>query len=89
MLDCNFRWLIDEIVDGVSDTLLATRDIGDVTLRCLRSREGVLLNEKARPTFNLVRVANLNAFESVPSGISFTSMPRSDEGTPTTNFSYM
>lgn len=75
------------MVDGVKETLLAAFEIGDVTFRCLRSRDGVLLKENARPTFNLVLVANLNAFESVPSGISLTSMPRSDEGTPTTNFS--
>lgn len=78
-LDCSFKWLIDEIVEGVKETLLDAFEIGDVTLRCLRSRDGVLLKEKARPTFKRVLVANLKAFERVPRGISFTSIPRSAE----------
>lgn len=32
----------------------------------IRFRDGVLLNEKARPTFKRVRVASLNAFDNVP-----------------------
>lgn len=59
-LDCSLRWLMDEIVEGVSDALDPN---GDAMLRFL---DGVLLNEKARPTFKRVRVASLNAFERVP-----------------------
>lgn len=47
------------MVDGVSEMLLPKGD-------GIRFRDGVLLNEKARPTFKRVRVASLNAFDNVP-----------------------
>ena len=67
-LDCNFKWLMDEIVEGVRDALLPK---GDAMFLFL---DGVLLNEKARPTFNRVLVASLNAFDNVPKLTSLTSM---------------
>lgn len=68
-LDCNFKWLIDEIVDGVKEALLPK---GEAMFLFL---DGVLLKEKARPTFNLVLVASLNAFDKVPKFTSWVSMP--------------
>lgn len=81
-LDCNFKWLIDEIVEGVRETLLPN---GDATL--LRFLDGVLLNEKARPTFIRVRVASRKALDNVPRLTSWISIPISWDWTLTTNFS--
>jgi hypothetical protein len=59
---------MDEIV-GVRDALLPNGDWMFLFL------DGVLLNEKALPTFRRVRVASLKAFESVPKLTSWMSMP--------------
>lgn len=66
--DCNFKWLMEEIVDGVSEMLLPNGEP-------IRFLDGVLLNENARPTFNLVRVASRNALDSVPRLTSLMSIP--------------
>lgn len=68
-LDWSFKWLIEDIVDGVSEALLPK---GDAMFLFL---DGVLLNEKARPTFKRVRVASLNAFDNVPKLTSLVSIP--------------
>jgi hypothetical protein len=81
-LDCSFRWFIDEIVEGVRDTLLPNGDA------IVLLRDGVLLNENARPTLSRVRDANLKAFDKVPRLTSLQSMPISCDSTVTTNFSY-
>lgn len=105
----SFIWASCEA--GVSDWVLPNGDvIMVVTARF--SLDGVLLNEKARPTckrnkkrnpnYNhhqshnsrshlltriLVLVANLNAFDSVPTLISVTSIPNSSDSQLTINFS--
>lgn len=56
-------------MDGVNDALLPK---GEAMFLFL---DGVLLNEKTRPTFKRVRVASLKAFDNVPKLTSLVSIP--------------
>lgn len=81
MLGTSCKWLMDEIVEGVNETLLPKED------ESIRFLDGVLLNEKARPIWIRVLDASLKAFDNVPKWTLSTSMPISWEWTLTTNFS--